>query len=253
VIPASTSRLPSQDGGETLVEILMAVVIMGIVMTGLIAGLTTTTIASDAHRRLSDVEVVARNYGEGLVKNATHPSSTQLASTAASGSGSVVVTSNTGFPAAFTASVDGEVVAVSSVSAATGGNWQWTLSGSLAETHAAGVTAIRYQPCPTATDLTYSGFTTSSQHIGTPAVTAVEYFGAPTSIGAQPPGLTAAQCATYWQITGLPCAAQDTLIHFTECDPPLLRATITVSSTDATTSARSAATTTRVLLRRGNP
>lgn len=65
-----------RDAGETLIEILLAVAILGIAATGLIAGLTTSIVASSSHRKLSSAETVLRAYGE-LVKNKViHPPST---------------------------------------------------------------------------------------------------------------------------------------------------------------------------------
>jgi Tfp pilus assembly protein PilW len=50
--------------GETLVELLVTVTIMGMVIVALVAGLSTTLIAGDAHRQESSAEGVVRNYAE---------------------------------------------------------------------------------------------------------------------------------------------------------------------------------------------
>jgi hypothetical protein len=61
VTPAARAR---GARGETLVELLVTVTIMGMVIVALVAGLSTTLIAGDAHRQESSAEGVLRSYAE---------------------------------------------------------------------------------------------------------------------------------------------------------------------------------------------
>jgi type II secretory pathway pseudopilin PulG len=248
----------SRDGGESLIEILITVLILGVTVTGLVEGLTVGVIGSDSHRRLSDVEVVARAYGEQLVDQASNQPTTSLASAAAVGDTSISVSSATGFPAgtAFTAAVDGEVVQVKAFSA---GATSWALVAPLAEPHPSGSSVTKYLfyndagsgSCPTAATFALTSFIAPATvatvgTINVPQVTGIEYFDANGN------AISAGSCATYWSANGMPCslfASTDTS-HETQCDIDVVRLTISVSST--VSGSRGASTTTRVLLRRGN-
>jgi Tfp pilus assembly protein PilV len=52
------------DAGETLVEVVITIVVIGIAVTALLAGLATTAAASAAHRRQSTADTVLRSYAE---------------------------------------------------------------------------------------------------------------------------------------------------------------------------------------------
>jgi type II secretory pathway pseudopilin PulG len=241
------SRRLASDDGETLIEILIAVAIMGILMVGMVASLTTATIASDNHRRLSDVEIVARAYGEAVVNQAHHPLSTTLTTAAATGDTILLVSSSTGFTTTWV-SVDGEVAPVKAVTSG-----KLTLDAPLIADHPVGSPVTLYAPCPTAAALTVPGFTFSADRVGAPSITQVEYFAQPAGAGVAPVPVSAAACATYWDTDGKPCKLYEApRPHYTACDPPLIRVTIAVNGTEATTNARRASTTTRVLVNRAN-
>ncbi|MCU1361688.1 MAG: hypothetical protein JWN99_2977 [Ilumatobacteraceae bacterium] len=55
-----------RDLGETLVEVVMTVVIIGIAVTALISGLATTASASTTSRATADADTVMRNYAEAI-------------------------------------------------------------------------------------------------------------------------------------------------------------------------------------------
>lgn len=249
------------DRGETLIEILISVAIMGIVMVGLITSLTTATIAGDTHRRLSDVEVVARDYGEAVVAQALHPAITTTLATAfkvtrtkprTPGQDTVAVASTAGFAANASVSVDGEVLVVKTVSAS---NLIFTTD--LVADHATGSTVSNYRPCPTASAMDVSTFTHAAAQVGNPNVTLVEFFAHPASPSVAPAQIISSDCGNYWFNTGLPCALDEDSTdsprpHYTACDPPIIRLTISVNSTDAVQTGRGAATTTKVFVNRGN-
>jgi hypothetical protein len=67
------------EAGETLIEVLLTIMVVGIGMTALIAGMTIAIVSSDSDRRLGDTEVLTRAYGEAIKNAALHPPSTTLA------------------------------------------------------------------------------------------------------------------------------------------------------------------------------
>lgn len=57
----------SDDRGDTLIEVLIAIVIMGIAAAGIFGGLLTSVNLSSYHRSQSSAGVAVRNYGEAVV------------------------------------------------------------------------------------------------------------------------------------------------------------------------------------------
>ncbi len=66
-----------RDSGETLVEILFTIVIMGLTVTALVSSLATTGNAGNAHRVSVQADVVLRNYAEAAKAAATQCASGQ--------------------------------------------------------------------------------------------------------------------------------------------------------------------------------
>jgi prepilin-type N-terminal cleavage/methylation domain-containing protein len=56
----------ADERGETLVEMLLAVAIMGIAAVALMAGLTTSVLMSDIHRKQATAGTAVRDYAEAL-------------------------------------------------------------------------------------------------------------------------------------------------------------------------------------------
>ncbi|MGH3862070.1 type IV pilus modification PilV family protein [Actinokineospora sp.] len=56
----------ADDRGETLLELLIAVVILGIGAVAIGAGLTTSVLASDVHRKQSTAGTMVRDFGEAI-------------------------------------------------------------------------------------------------------------------------------------------------------------------------------------------
>jgi type II secretory pathway pseudopilin PulG len=57
---------PALDRGETLVELLVAVMILGVTVVALIGGLTTSILLSDTHRKLAMAGAQARAFAEAI-------------------------------------------------------------------------------------------------------------------------------------------------------------------------------------------
>ncbi|TDO64047.1 pilin/secretion family protein with methylation motif [Kribbella sp. VKM Ac-2571] len=61
------TRPPSSDEtGETLLEVLIAVAIMGIAVVAIMAGLTTSILMSDIHRKQATAGTYVRDYAEAV-------------------------------------------------------------------------------------------------------------------------------------------------------------------------------------------
>ena len=57
---------PSSERGESLVELLVTIAIIGIAVIALVAGLATAIVASGAHRQQADAGAIARNVAEEI-------------------------------------------------------------------------------------------------------------------------------------------------------------------------------------------
>jgi type II secretory pathway pseudopilin PulG len=66
---AAQRPAPASDGGETLIELVVAVSIMGVALVAVMAGLGTSVVVSDIHRKQATAGAVLRNYAEAI--NAT--------------------------------------------------------------------------------------------------------------------------------------------------------------------------------------
>jgi Tfp pilus assembly protein PilE len=56
----------ADERGETLLELLIAVAIMGIAVVAIMAGLTTSVLMSDIHRKQATAGTAVRDYAEAL-------------------------------------------------------------------------------------------------------------------------------------------------------------------------------------------
>jgi prepilin-type N-terminal cleavage/methylation domain-containing protein len=74
------ARAEDHDAGVTLIEVLIAVVIISTAVVGLITGIMTAVRASDIHRREARSEVALRQYVENIEAGAYIPCPTATTS-----------------------------------------------------------------------------------------------------------------------------------------------------------------------------
>lgn len=55
-----------RERGESLLELVVAIALMGVAIVAVMAGLTTTVVLSDAQRKQATAASVVRNYAEAL-------------------------------------------------------------------------------------------------------------------------------------------------------------------------------------------
>lgn len=76
-------RSDDSEAGVSLVEILVAVVLLGSAVLALVGGLGSVVSSSDRHRRTATADTVARSYTEALkLTVSTRPATTWCSSTA---------------------------------------------------------------------------------------------------------------------------------------------------------------------------
>jgi type II secretory pathway pseudopilin PulG len=64
-MPAAT-REPADDQGETLIELIIAIAIMGIAAVSIVSGIVTSILMSDVHRKESSAGAYVHDYAENV-------------------------------------------------------------------------------------------------------------------------------------------------------------------------------------------
>lgn len=238
-------RKVSDDVGETLIELLVAIVVLGIAAVGLVAGLSTGIFASDAHRRLTTAESNLRDYGELVKDKVLHPATTKLTTdlpSYANGDNlTLQVDSTSDFTDSgqYTIAVDGVLMLVKNQSATT-----FSVQAMGGGESRSGATVERYESCPTADywdDVLTDHPELTASNGDAPSITGVTYYDKNNS------ALTASECNDYHSDSGKTTCSLSSDWR-TACDPPWISVAVRMSSTNAGRSAQS--TTTNVIIRR---
>lgn len=74
-------RVMADERGESLLELLIAVMIIGIAVVAIIGGLVTSVLLSDVHRKQATADVAVRDYAESLVNSIANGGYTPCATT----------------------------------------------------------------------------------------------------------------------------------------------------------------------------
>lgn len=65
----AVARPRADERGETLVELMVAIVIMGIAVAAILGGMATSVVAGDIHRKQATAGTYARDYAEFLASH----------------------------------------------------------------------------------------------------------------------------------------------------------------------------------------
>lgn len=143
-----TRPLPSQDRGDTLIEVLVAIVIIGIAAAGIFGGLLTAVNLSAYHRSQSTAGVVVRGYGEAIIRFAGGTGYVPCAAAGSYGPGAVGYVAPSGYAASTVAVRYWTGSAWSSSCAADLGVQQLTLQATPTDTRATEkLTVVVRKPC----------------------------------------------------------------------------------------------------------
>ena len=160
--------------GFTLVELLIAIVIMGTAVSVLVVAMGSLTAASQQSKASAVAENLTHNFAEAIQNKVSYTTTLSASLTAAATPATITVADASGFASTPTASrpmdilIDQEVFTIKGVSGnvltlATDGNNGRGEAGTVAGDHAAGASVLQYFICPVATST--SG-TTSDGHVG---------------------------------------------------------------------------------------
>ena len=65
-----TDNRTRKDAGETLIEVLIAMIILGGAISALLGGVATTVLTTSRHRDLATANTLLRSYAEAIKENA---------------------------------------------------------------------------------------------------------------------------------------------------------------------------------------
>lgn len=230
----------SPESGFTLLEMVIAIMVMSIAVVTLVGGLASMLQLSGGHRGYAATETGTHSFAQAVM--AAGQFQTHLTATASATATTLAVQDGSLFAVGNYVSVDLETMKVTTVAPASLGVQRAVNPGATAGTHASGASVSRLLPCPSATDLTPpAGSYATTAGLATPVIARVEYW---TPSGAFQ-NTSASSCMTDYNGSAI-CSTGEVLA---ECLPGLYRVTISLNSTDPRYNGVNA--TTSVLVRAG--
>lgn len=239
-----TRRRLATDEGVTLIEMVIAMLIMSIAVVTIVGALTTMIQLTAEHRGHAVIEAGTRNFGEAAQQQAQFTTKLTAATTATATTLTVADTSllprvdgNETY-----ISVDREVMRVTGIS---GSGTSLSVDRNInadATTHDLGATVVTVLRCPTGAQLTPMAGTYESVTGVVSTLDSVEYWNPTTSTFE---GRTA--CLANFDDN---CTAAGLAVGF-ECGYGLFRAAITLT-TPGDSRLRNVTTSTKILLRAGS-
>ena len=252
-----------RESGMTLIELLIALVIMAIISVSILGSITTLSTASQNQRGIANIDAATLSYAEAI-KHHVHFTTT-VPGGITSGATSFTVSDASELTAPVELSVDGELMKVGTITGALLSNVTRGDRDTTATAHTA--TALInpvYTPCPMAAQLAPTTFTAPT-YVSSVRITEIDYW-IPSS-GSFVVGQTWSGTKYVIQAGRATCesAFQALCPSYTsdgnnwantfqsdnepECDPGLERVTITATGDNSTANT---VTTTTVLVRRAN-
>lgn len=234
-------RRPRPEGGFTLIEMVIAIMIMSIAVLTLVGALGSMLQLSGEHRGHAVNETGAHSFSQAVM--AAGQFSTTLTSVVSNGAGdnTLQVADTSLFKVGQHVSIDLETMLITSVGANSLGVSRPVNVGSTRQAHASGALVSRLLRCPSTTDLTPPAPTyEKAPGVAAPTVTAVDYW---ESSSGSFVATSNSSCMTSYDVI---CDG-DVLA---ECGSGLYRATIRVT-TVGDARLRDLTTTSAVLIRSG--
>ena len=239
-----TRRRPATDEGMTLIEMVIAMLIMSIAVVTIVGALATMIELTAEHRGHAVIEAGTRSFGEAAQEQAKF--TTKLTAGVTSGATTLPVADTSLLPRVdgtnTYVSVDREVMRVTNISASALTVVR-DVNGDAPAAHLSSAAVVPVLRCPSATQLTPASGTYALVTGVAPSITSVEYWNASTGTFQD-----RASCLTNYDDT---CALIDD-VALPECGYGYYRAAVTVSTTAADTRLRTITTATRILLRTGS-
>ena len=244
------SRAPRGDHGLTLIEVVIAMLILSVAVITLVGGLATMVELSKEHRGHAAAETAARSFGQAV--QAVAQTSTPLTATISAGATSITVADATTLPAAGSNSyllVEREVMRVTGINRASGvvtvvrGEGRSTATG-----HSSGTDVVPLLHCPEASTLTPDPSLYPTATGVSASITRVEYWRPATTSFST----SRNDCLADWAIyCDQAVAATEVDELLAECNPGLFRVTVAVTS-GGDSRLRGVGATTAVLVRTGS-
>lgn len=231
------------DAGVTLVELLIAMAILGIAGAVIMSSMSALVYATTNQRAISKIDTVLRAYEEDIREHAEFR--TSLVAAISASASSLTTASVAEFPPVpFEIAVDGEVVQVTSISGTSLSGLARGKRGTAARTHAPGApVAVVYPPCQSVGSQQFVPASGAGPELASRGVTAIAYWRPSTLTWGTPSDCQSAVREL------CPSFSLGNDAWRPECDPGLLKLTVSVTGNSVN---KGVVQTTQVVVRRAD-